>query len=1049
MEKNYSPVDARVDFIRQEHEILKWWEDQRIFEQLRARNSGGPVWSFIDGPITANNPMGVHHAWGRTLKDIFQRYRAMRGYDQRYQNGFDCQGLWVEVEVERELGFTSKKDIETYGVEAFVERCKERVRKYAAVQTEQSRRLGYWMDWDNSYYTMSDENNYTIWGFLKKVHEKGWLRRGEDAMPWCPRCGTGISQHEMTEGYREIEDKAVYVLLPLVDRENEFLVIWTTTPWTLPANVAAAVGPKLEYQAIKDGERTIYMVAEAVPRIFGRKYRPEVAGTVLGAEMVGWIYRGPFDDLPPADGLEHRVIPWSEVSTEEGSGIVHIAPGCGKEDFDLGLEYELRVIAPLNDDGIYLDGFDWLTGKSALDVSAGILADLKQKALILKQELYTHRYPHCWRCKTKLVFRVVTEWYIRMDELRHEIMAVARQINWLPPFGLDRELDWLTNMSDWMISKKRYWGLALPIYECGQCETVTIIGSREELEQKAVSGWEQFDGHSPHRPWIDRVQVACDGCGEPAQRIKDVGTPWLDAGIVPFSTLRYTSDRAYWDKWFPADFITESFPGQFRNWFYSMLAMSTVLENRPPFKTVLGHALVKDTAGKDMHKSDGNAILFDDAAEQMGVDAMRWMYADQNPEQNLRFGFDRADDVRKQLLTLWNSYSFFVTYAALDHFNPQAAAIELAQRPEIDRWLAARTEQLVQTARTAYDSYQPDRVMQAVETYLELLSNWYIRRNRRRFWKSANDTDKLAAYSTLHEALVTLVQVLAPVTPFLSEAIYKNLVTTLDSDAPASVHLCPFPEYRAERVDAALLEEIDLLIQVVTLGRAARNRAGIKIRQPLQTVIICGPERVTAAIGKNRQQLLEELNIKELQIRASADALIQYELRPNLPLLGPRLGKQMGAVTAALAELPIAESVAALRKNGPLTVRVGAEQVVLAPGEVLLNEEGVAPYAVATWKDVVLAVDTSMTDELQQEGAVRDLIRQVQNMRKEAQLNVDDRIVVGIAADERISRSLSNFEEYFLAEVLGTQLSSSLEHPDHQKVVNLNGADVQIHIARA
>ncbi len=1050
MEKNYKAVDTKINFPAQEEEILQWWEKNQIFQALVSKNKdSGRRWSFLDGPITANNPMGVHHAWGRTYKDIFHRYQAMLGCEIRYQNGFDCQGLWVEVEVERQLKFKSKKDIEAFGIENFVNLCKERVLKYAAIQTEQSKRLGQWMDWDNSYFTMSDENNYAIWDFLKKIHNSGWLRKGNDSMPWCPRCGTGISQHEMTEGYRDIEDKSVFVLLPIDGRDNEFLAVWTTTPWTLPANVAAAVGVDIEYAAIEDDGRIIYMVPEAVSRAFSKKYQPNIVRKLKGSDMVGWTYKGPFDELDAASEVSHKIIAWREVTTEEGTGIVHIAPGCGKDDFRLGKELGLDMIAPVTEAGHYIEGFDWLTGQSALEVADPIIKNLKEKNILLKQEMYAHRYPHCWRCKTKLIYRVVTEWYISMDELRHKMMDVTRQIEWMPAFGLDRELDWLTNMSDWMISKKRYWGLALPIYECEDCGHVMVMGSREELHDCAVSGWDKFDGNTPHRPWIDAVKIACDKCGKPVERIKDVGNPWLDAGIIPFSTLQYRNDKAYWEKWFPADFITESFPGQFRNWFYSLLAMSTVLEERPPFLKVLGYALVKDEKGKDMHKSEGNAIWFDDAADKMGVDVIRWMYASQNPEQNLLFGFGHADEIRKKMLTLWNSYSFLVTYASIDKFDPVKMSVPLADRPEIDRWMIARTEELVNIARQSYEGYRTDRFMRAANDYLEDLSNWYIRRNRRRFWKSENDGDKMAAYTTLHEVLVTFVKVMAPVIPFLSETIYQNLVCTFDDSAPASVHLCDFPEYRADAVDEVLLKEIDSLIAVVGLGRSARSKANIKIRQPLAEILVSGEADLIAAIKKNSEQLLQELNIKTLRTDVKSEQFIQYEVQPNLRLLGPKLGPRLGNVKAKLSEYPVDEIVAKWKSRSDIEVEIDDETIVLTPEEILVEERGIEPYQVAVGKEMAVGINTEISEELKQEGLIRDLVRQVQNMRKEAELNVDDRIMVGISGDSKITSSLDRYENYFLTEVLGVKLFSELERPEFEKVVNLNGASVNIHIARA
>ncbi len=554
-------VNTRPDFPALERDTLSWWEANDILEKYLHRNDeSSERYSFLDGPITANNPMGVHHAWGRTYKDLFQRYQTMLGKKQRYQNGFDCQGLWVEVEVEKELGLKSKRDIETFGVAEFVERCKQRVVRFADRITDQSIRLAYWMDWDDSYFTMSDENNYTIWHFLKTVHDRGWLYKGHDSMPWCPRCGTGISEHEIvTEGYQERTHYSIFVALPLLDEPGANLLIWTTTPWTMVANVAAAVHPEIDYVHVRQGDNTYYLAKEAAKTALRGEY--EVLGEVKGAELVGRRYRGPFDELPAAAGVEHRVISWQDVGAEEGTGIVHIAPGAGKEDFQLSKVNDLAVIAPIDEFGMYTDGYGDLSGQYVHEVAMPIANNLKEKGLLYRGEQYKHRYPVCWRCNTDLVFRLVDEWFISMDPLREPMKDVTRQVTWYPSFGEDRELDWLEHMDDWMISKKRYWGLALPIYECQSCGSVDVIGSKEELRERAISGWEEFEGHTPHRPWIDEVQIACRECSEPVSRIKDVGNPWLDAGIVAFSTLKYRHDRDYWNEWYPADLISESFPG--------------------------------------------------------------------------------------------------------------------------------------------------------------------------------------------------------------------------------------------------------------------------------------------------------------------------------------------------------------------------------------------------------------------------------------------------------------------------------------------------------
>ncbi|MCH2312272.1 MAG: class I tRNA ligase family protein, partial [SAR202 cluster bacterium] len=633
----FKSVNPKVDFIELEANINNWWNENNIVKKYLSKNDDSSKrFSFIDGPITANNRMGVHHAWGRTYKDLYQRFKTMQGYKQRYQNGFDGQGLWIEVEVEKELGFKSKRDIESYGIDKFVEMCKQRVIKFSDIQTEQSKQLAYWMDWDNSYHTMSDENNYTIWHFLKRCYEKGWLYEGTDVMPWCPRCGTGLSEHEIvTEGYQEIVHPGLFVRFPLKTLDNKHteqqsMLIWTTTPWTLSSNIAAAVNPDLTYVRVlaetNQGadEEILYLAKGRAKESLKGKF--QILNELKGHELVGREYNSPFAELPVQKGVKHRVISWDDVSEDEGTGIVHIAPGAGKEDFALSKPEGLQVIAPLDETGVFIDGFDWLTGKSVYEVNEQIFDNLKSKGVFYHLEKYKHRYPVCWRCNSELVFRLVNEWFISMKDLRHKIADITKNIKWIPAFGLQRELDWLKNMDDWMVSKKRYWGLALPIYKC-ECGNFDVIGSEKELKQRAVSGWSKFDGKTPHRPWIDFVEIECSLCGKQISRIKDVGNPWLDAGIVPFSTLGYRNDRDNWKEWFPADWISESFPGQFRNWFYSLLTMSTVLENIEPTKAIFSYALMRDEKGAEMHKSKGNAIWFEDAAEKMGVDAMRWLYS--------------------------------------------------------------------------------------------------------------------------------------------------------------------------------------------------------------------------------------------------------------------------------------------------------------------------------------------------------------------------------------------------------------------------------------
>ena len=1038
-------VSSKVDFIALEHDMLKFWEDEDIFNKLRAQNAGKPRWSFLDGPITANNPMGVHHAWGRTYKDLYQRYHAMLGMELRYQNGFDCQGLWVEVEVEKELGFKSKTDIEAYGIEAFVNKCKERVHKFSAIQTEQSKRMGYWMDWDNSYFTMSDENNYTIWAFLKKVYDRGFIYKGYDVMPWCTRCGSALSEHEIaTEGYKELTHTSIYLKFPLKDHAKESLLVWTTTPWTLSSNIMAAVHPDLDYVKVKQADDIYYLVQGRLSILQGDY---EILGTLKGKDMLGWEYHGPYDELPIQADIHHAIIFWDEISENDGTGIVHIAPGCGKEDNALAKELGFQVIKPIDEFGAYLDGFGKWTGQNVMEISDAIIDDLSQKGLRYKREPITHRYPCCWRHGTELVFRPVDEWFIRMDELRGEIAEVTKQVEWIPSYGKERELDWLKNMHDWMISKKRYWGLALPIwtFEDG---SFFVVGSETELKELAVEGWEEFEGKTPHKPWIDKVKIKHPETGLIGTRVPDVGNPWLDAGIVPYSTLDYRKDPEYWEKWFPADFIVESLPGQFRNWFYAILAMSTVMENKPPIKTIMGHALVKDEHGDDMHKSTGNAIWFEDAAEKMGVDVMRWMYASQVPVNNLNFGYGAADEVRRKVLTLWNTYSFFVTYARLDKFDPMSTLDE-STLTELDKWILARLNQLIGQARKDYDSYQADKLMLKINRFVDELSNWYVRRSRRRFWKSENDTDKWAAYHTLYQALVTLSKLIAPVSPFFTEALYQNLVVALDSEAPASIHLCSFPEVDERWLDDDLLQRVDVVIKTVELGRAARNKANLKVRQPLANISVYFPAEEDRAFASDLQdQILEELNIKTLSVVENADALVQYDIKPNLGLLGPKYGKDMGLIRNLINAVDPQVLLKQTKAGDSIHLSDGQTEFELLPEELLVSTIEPDGQAVVEEAGVVVAVETELSEALVSEGVARDFIRNVQNMRKDAEFDVSDRISIFVEVDETHKNMILEHQDYIANETLAEEISYGKKADGFQAEFKIGKSNFTVGIKR-
>ncbi len=1067
-QNTFDPVlpEAEVDFVATEKQWLKRWntpnvDGQTLIDRYLTRNKDAEKnYSFIDGPITANNLMGVHHAWGRTYKDLFLRFRNMQGYRQRFQNGYDGQGLWIEVEVEKEKGFKSKQEIETYGVGKFVEECKARVDHFSNIITRQSQRLGYFMEWDDSYHTKSDENNYAIWAFLKRCHDNGWLYKGKDVMPWCPRCGTGMSQHEIaTEGYAEIVHPGFFIRLPLLDRDGEALLVWTTTPWTLAANVAAAVNPENDYVKVRntvgDAVQTLWLSANRLHVLDGKH---EIIESAKGADLLGWRYRGPFDDLEAQSEArdQHQVIEWEDVGDAEGTGIVHIAPGAGSEDFQLGRENGLPVIAPLDDTGVYVDGFGPLSGNSVDEVNPIIFDLLRESGVYYKVEDYSHRYPICWRCSSELVFRLVDEWFISMDQLRHTMMEATKTIKWVPAFGEARELDWLRNMQDWMISKKRYYGLALPIYECRECENFDVIGSRDELRDRAVEGWDEYEGQSPHRPWIDAVKINCSNCNAPTARITDVGNAWLDAGIVSFSTLHYNDDRDYWRDWFPADWISESFPGQFRNWFYSLICMSAALEGVAPTKAVFSYGLMRDENGEEMHKSKGNSIPFEDAADRMGADVMRWVFARHIPQNNLNFGYSVGDAARRRfVLPLWNVYYFFTTYARLDGWTPQTQSAGHSSEPgnprvanELDRWAISELNALVRSVTTDLENWRIERASEAIETYVERLSNWYVRRSRRRFWKSEDDNDKQDAYNTLYTCLKTLSQLLAPIMPFISEEIYTNLVSRRFSDAPDSVHMADWPTTDESVIDDALALRTNLAMRLASLGRSARSAAGIKVRQPLNALIVelnSLQERVALEMIAN--QLKDELNVRNVRDTSESDSLMAYRLRPNLPALGPKYGRQVNEIRNLLNDADAAAVAAAVR-NGENARLAGFE---LAPDEILVDNIAAEGYAVESDGTYTVGISTEITEELRAEGYVRDIAHIVQNMRKNAGLEISDRIHLSINAPEGsdVAIAIANHTDYIASETLAVGINGEIADEVARDRHSVDGIEVEIGLGRA
>ena len=1021
----FARLPGQPDHPRLELAVLDWWEKDGTFEKLRAKNAAGDPFSFFDGPVTANKTLGVHTAWGRTLKDVIQRYQAARGRDLRYQNGFDCQGLWIEVGVEQELGLNSKREIEDFGLEEFARRCRDKVAWSVGELRRGSKRLGMWMDWDHDYLTFADNNIDYIWKFLKTIDDRGWLYLGHRSTEWCPRCGTSISQHEITGQsgvYQEKTDPSLTVRFPLIGREGESLLIWTTTPWTLPANVSAAVHPDHDYGRRSNGEWV------AVER-FGEEVFVE---TLPGSELVGWEYQAPFEDLEAGAGVEHRVIAWDEVTMDQGTGVVHIAPGAGSEDFELGQQLGLAVLMPVDGAGRFYEEYGWLSGMTTTEARDPIIAHLENKGLLVDAGEYVHSYPHCWRCDTPLIFRVADDWYISVTDIRQPLKDANATVSWTPAYMGKLMDDWLNNMGDWNISRRRYYGLPLPFYPC-ECGLVTVIGSKKELEAKATAGLDQLE--ELRRPWIDRVTIRCDKCGNTElTRIAEVGDVWLDAGIVPFSTLGWQNtewvtggnatgaardltdadlpDHEYWLKWFPADWVSEM-REQVRLWFYSQLFMSVALEGVAPFRTVLGYEKMLAEDGREMHGSWGNLISAEDAFENMGADVMRWMYCAHPPDRNLLFGYEGAYEVRRRLLTLWNSARFLVDYANIEGFRPTYAdldggpsGVDLTTN---DRWLLSRAGQMISQAGASFDRLRTDELITAFESYLDDLSNWYIRRSRRRFYGFDE-----AAFRTLWVSVVTALRVISPVMPFLTEHLWSNLVAGACPDAPASVHLAGWPDPPGP-VDTDLIAEISTVRQVVETGRRARMDANIKLRQPLRRVVVRGAE----AASNHAAEIRDELRVKEISF--DADTTVEVTLKPNFPVAGPRLGPRIKEVAAALARGDYVD-------RGDGGIDVAGE--TLSTGEVLRTEKVVLDgWYVAHDGNVSVAVDPILDDELLLEGRALELIRSLNEERKNLDLALTDRIKLSLPREH--SDVLATHGEWVAAEVLATSIGvdDSLDAP--------------------
>lgn len=1031
--------EQKPNFIKMEHDVLHFWEENDCFNKLVEKNKNNTPFRFLDGPITANNPMGIHHAWGRSIKDIFLRYKAMNGFSCHYRNGFDTQGLWVEVEVEKELGFRDKKDIENYGTDKFTKKCVERIHRFSSVITEQSKRLGQWMDWNNSYFTHTDENITGIWHFLKVCHENHWITQSHKPMPWCPRCGTSLSEHEMSGSYKEVEHTAVFARLPLIE-ENYDILVWTTTPWTLSANVALAVNPEIEYALVDCGNnrRPIITAANTLKILDGEK---NVIRLFKGSELIGLHYETFFPFLSAQKEVEHKIIPWNDVSADEGCGIVHIAPGCGAEDFELGKTFNLPEICPVNESGLFYDNYDFLSGLEASKAADIVFDKLSEQGKLYKTHKYTHSYPVCWRCKTDVLFRLVREWYIKTDEIKPKLMETAQKVKWEPEYIGKRMNDWLENMGDWNISRKRFYGLPLPFYPCKNCGELTVVGSKQELRE--LGGAETDNLPELHRPWIDTIEITCPKCKSKVARVTEVGDVWLDAGIVPFSTLGYFTNRADWEKNFPAEWVTEM-REQVRLWFYSLLFMSVTLTGKAPYERVLAYNSVVAEDGTKFSKT-GFMIKFDEAAERIGADTIRYLFAGANTASDVRFGFSLGDEARRKLLSFYNVYTFFMTYSTIDTPDLSADA-QISKENITDRWLDNRVKNFLKAAETSYNNFDTAELVRQFELCVDDVSNWYIRINRRRFWKQELDSNKSAAYMSLFNAIKLIIQVMSPVIPFLTEYIWQNMIRRFDKAAEISVHLSSHPTYHGE-IEDGILADTSAIRDLISVGLKLRNEKQLKVKQPLAVMYIKGNKLKNAVIGMY-DIVKDELNVKTIIFLDNFDELYNKRLSLNFKTAGRVLKEDLQFVKEALTNLTQEEMnicVEAFEKN--LSVDVPGYKNRLSPELFTVETTFKHNFVITESDEFSVALDTTLDEKLIYEGLYRELLRHCQVLRREAGFNVEERIKLAISSEsEEVNAILTKNNDEIMAETLAISIKNELTNPKYEKKIVIADFSIKLQI---
>lgn len=1024
---------TKPDFIAIEKKMLDFWKTNDCFKKLVEKNKNGRRFRFLDGPITANNRSGVHHIWGRTLKDITIKYNALKGNDCQYQNGFDAQGMWVEVNVEKELGLNGKPEIVNYGIDKFTNKCIERVNYFANEITNQSIRMGQWMDWDNSYFTNSDTNILSIWHFLKECNKKGYIVKKNRPMAWCPRCGTSLSEHEMAGSYHDVTHTAIFAKFPVKNKDFKMLA-WTTTPWTLSANVALAVNPEIEYvkvQLASTGEKLV-LGKDALKVV---KEEHTVLEEFMGDKLLGLTYETCFPELVEQN-FDHKIVPWDEVDAKEGCGVVHIAPGCGAEDFELGKKHNLPELCPIDDQGVMLENTGFLKGKKTTDVVEMVVDRLKQDNKLYYAHKYTHSYPYCWRCKTDLVYKLISTWYISVDELRPQLLKAIEDVEFQPEYGRKRMADWLNNMGDWNISRSRFYGLPLPFYVCEKCGKVHVVGSLDELSKLAVNPSEIAKIPHLHRPWIDNVKIKCVDCGAEVERVKEVGDCWLDAGITPFSTKKYFEDKEFFKNNFPSEYVCEMVE-QLKLWFYSMLVMSVVLTGKAPYQKVVTYQYVKDENGNEFHKSGGNSLECDVVADKVGADTIRYLYAGAPMTNDMRFGFTLTDEARRKLMNFWNAYVFYNTYACIDNPDVQNFKPDYKNLNVTDRWLLEKVNKFVKDADKYYNEHKSYLVVKDFENLVDDLTNFYIRVNRRRFWKSDDKNDQLTAYWCLYHALKNMIQVMAPVIPFVTDYIWQNLVRTTETDAPESIMLGGFPQPLTEIEDSNIVKNVDVVREVIATVLRLRNEKSLKIKQPLKTLFVLATDEDKKAITQFEDIVKEELNIKNIVFEEDNSKFNIPYLVVNFKTAGAVLKGDVQKLKQVVSELT--DEQMATWVEGYNAGKVKTEQFGELDSNVfMLQNKPKSEFVISVLSNKTLVLDTTLDHDLMLEGMFRELVRSAQVLRKEANFNIEDRIEMDIVSTSDLVKSLvEKFSDKIKQEVLVTKLNAQIACPDIEKQVEV------------